>query len=58
VRAEGPRRWLRFRRTEATAAELIAAVAAAYQLHDVRIEEPDIEDIVRRVYEYSALSRS
>jgi ABC-2 type transport system ATP-binding protein len=53
VRAEGPRRWLRFRRTETTAAELIAAVAADYQLYDVRIEEPEIEDIVRRVYEYS-----
>jgi ABC-2 type transport system ATP-binding protein len=52
VRAEGPRRWLRFRRTEITAAELIAAVAATYPLHDLRIEEPGIEDIVRRVYEY------
>jgi ABC-2 type transport system ATP-binding protein len=54
VRAEGPRRWLRFRGSDITAARLIASVALAYPLHDVRIEEPDIEDIVRRLYEYAS----
>jgi ABC-2 type transport system ATP-binding protein len=57
VRADGPRRWLRFRRTETTAAQLIGVVAARYAVHDVRIEEPEIEDIVRRVYEFG-LDRS
>jgi ABC-2 type transport system ATP-binding protein len=51
VRADGPRRWLQFNRLETTAAELIAAVAARYKLHDLTIEEPDIESIVRRIYE-------
>jgi ABC-2 type transport system ATP-binding protein len=51
VRADGPRRWLRFNRLETTAAELIAEVAARYRLHDLTIEEPDIESIVRRIYE-------
>jgi ABC-2 type transport system ATP-binding protein len=51
VRADGPRRWLRFSRTDTTAAELIAAVAARYRLHDLTIEEPDIETIVRMIYE-------
>jgi ABC-2 type transport system ATP-binding protein len=51
VRADGPRRWLRFNRLETTASELIAAVAARYRLHDLTIEEPDIETIVRRIYE-------
>ena len=50
VRAEGPRRWLQFNRLETTAAELIAEVAARYPLHDLTIEEPDIESIVRRIY--------
>ncbi|MCA1644145.1 MAG: ATP-binding cassette domain-containing protein [Chloroflexi bacterium] len=50
VRADGPRRWLQFNRLETTAAELIAEVAARYQLHDLTIEEPDIESIVRRIY--------
>jgi len=51
VRAEGPRRWLRFRRQEITAAELIAAVSARYRIRDLTIEEPEIESIVRRIYE-------
>ena len=53
VQADGPRRWIRFSRNEVTAAELIAEVAARYPLRDVRIEEPDIEDIIRHVYEYA-----
>ncbi len=51
VRADGPRRWLQFNRTETTAASLIAEVAARYRLHDLTIEEPEIETIVRRIYE-------
>jgi len=50
VRGDGPRRWLQFNRLETTAAELIAEVAARYPLHDLTIEEPDIESIVRRIY--------
>jgi ABC-2 type transport system ATP-binding protein len=51
VRADGPRRWLQFNRLNTTAAELIADVAARYPLRDLTIEEPDIETIVRRIYE-------
>jgi ABC-2 type transport system ATP-binding protein len=51
VRADGPRRWLRFRRDEITAAQLIAAVSACYRVRDLTIEEPEIEGIVRRLYE-------
>ncbi len=51
VRADGPRRWLRFNRTETTASELIAAVAARYRLRDLTIEEPEIETIIRLLYE-------
>jgi ABC-2 type transport system ATP-binding protein len=51
VRADGPRRWLRFRREEITAAQLIAAVSARYRIRDLTIEEPEIEGIVRRIYE-------
>jgi ABC-2 type transport system ATP-binding protein len=52
IRADGPRRWLQFNRLEVTAADLIAEVAARYRLHDLTIEEPDIETIVRRIYEH------
>lgn len=51
VRADGPRRWLRFRRDDTTAAALINAVTARYPVRDLTIEEPAIEGIVRRIYE-------
>jgi ABC-2 type transport system ATP-binding protein len=51
VKSDGPRQWLRFDRERVNPAELIAAVAAAHEVRDVAIEEPDIEDIVRRIYE-------
>src|SRR5204862_4115065 len=51
VRADGPRRWLRFNRADTTAADLIAAVAARYRVVDLTIEEPAIEQIIRRIYE-------
>jgi ABC-2 type transport system ATP-binding protein len=50
VRVEGPRQWLRFRRGDTSAAQLTAAVAARARLVDLAIEEPDIEDVVRRIY--------
>jgi ABC-2 type transport system ATP-binding protein len=51
TRIDGPRQWLRFRRTETTAAQVVSAVAASARLRDLTIEEPAIEDIVRRIYE-------
>jgi ABC-2 type transport system ATP-binding protein len=50
VRVEGPRQWLRFRRDEVSAAQLTAAVAEQAALVDLAIDEPDIEDVVRRIY--------
>jgi ABC-2 type transport system ATP-binding protein len=46
-RVEGPRQWLRFR---GSAAELTARVAAEAPLVDLQLQEPDIEEIVRRIY--------
>ncbi|HEX3805933.1 MAG TPA: ATP-binding cassette domain-containing protein, partial [Gaiellaceae bacterium] len=46
-RIDGPRQWLRFR---GSAAELTARVAGAARLVDLQIQEPDIEEIVRRIY--------
>jgi ABC-2 type transport system ATP-binding protein len=47
-KVDGPRQWLRFR---GPAAELTARVAASARLVDLQIAEPDIEEIVRRIYE-------
>lgn len=51
VGSDGPRYRLRFDRERVN--------AAAHEVRDVAIEEPDIEDIVRRIYEgEAALTRS
>jgi ABC-2 type transport system ATP-binding protein len=46
-RVDGPRQWLRFR---GSAADLTGRVAASARLVDLQIAEPDIEEIVRRIY--------
>jgi ABC-2 type transport system ATP-binding protein len=46
-KVDGPRQWLRFR---GPAADLTARVAAAARLVDLQLTEPDIEEIVRRIY--------
>jgi ABC-2 type transport system ATP-binding protein len=51
VRVEGSRQWLSFRRDEVSAARVTAAVAERARLVDLALEEPDIEDVVRRIYE-------
>jgi ABC-2 type transport system ATP-binding protein len=51
VRREGPRAWLRFDRQVTTAAALIAEVAARYHIRDLTVEEPEIEGIIRGIYE-------
>jgi ABC-2 type transport system ATP-binding protein len=50
ARAEGRRRWLEFARDELSAAELVGRVLAGHEVADLTLEEPDIEDIVRRIY--------
>jgi ABC-2 type transport system ATP-binding protein len=50
VELHGMRHHLVFRRAETTAAALIAAVAARAAVHDVTVAEPEIDDVVRRLY--------
>jgi len=49
LRVEGPRQWLAFP-ADARAAPIVAAVAAAYDVADLSIQEPDIEDVIRELY--------
>ena len=48
-KVEGPRQWLSFPADE-SAAPIVAAVAAAYDVADLSIHEPDIEDVIRDLY--------
>ncbi|WP_405561243.1 ATP-binding cassette domain-containing protein [Streptomyces sp. NBC_01180] len=49
VRVEGPRQWLAFP-ASASAAPLVAAVAAEYPLVDLAVREPDIEAVIAKMY--------
>ena len=51
TRTEGDRSWLRFDGTRLTAADLTIAVVARSRVRDLTVEEPDIEEIIRRIYE-------
>ncbi len=48
-RVDGPRQWLSFP-ADASAAPVVAAVAARYDVADLSISEPDIEDVIRQIY--------
>jgi ABC-2 type transport system ATP-binding protein len=50
IRVEGPRQWIAFERARTNAAQLAAAVATRASLRDLTVEEPEIDDIVRRIY--------
>jgi len=58
VRTDGPRQWIKFRSTQTTAAALVSAVSEQAQLVDLSIEEPSIEEVVRRVYTGEAVPAS
>ncbi|MCQ4042439.1 ATP-binding cassette domain-containing protein [Streptantibioticus rubrisoli] len=49
VRTEGPRQWLAFP-AAASAAPLVAELAARYPLVDLSVREPAIEDVIARMY--------
>jgi ABC-2 type transport system ATP-binding protein len=57
VRVDGPRQWLSFHRDRLSAPALIDAVNQRARLLDLRIEEPPIEDVVRRIYQGSQPGR-
>jgi ABC-2 type transport system ATP-binding protein len=51
TRIDGPRQWLRFRRDDVTASELLTRVTAQAEVRDISVEEPDIESIVKAIYQ-------
>ncbi|MEU0158074.1 ATP-binding cassette domain-containing protein [Streptomyces sp. NPDC006261] len=53
VKVEGPRQWLAFP-ASASAAPLVARIAAEYPLMDLSVREPDIEAVIARMYEAAA----
>lgn len=55
IRTEAPRIWLSFGKDSLPAHELIAWLGARHRLRDVTFQEPEIEDVIRRIYEEDLL---
>jgi ABC-2 type transport system ATP-binding protein len=53
---EPPRLSLAFTRDSLPGHELVAWLGARYRLRDVTFEEPEIEDVIRRIYEEGLLT--
>lgn len=51
IEVAGPRQWLRFDRQEISASEVVTEIVARTTIRDVAIEEPEIEDMVRNLYQ-------
>jgi ABC-2 type transport system ATP-binding protein len=51
TKVDGPRQWLRFDRAVVTASDLLTRVTAQVEVRDLSVEEPDIESIVREIYQ-------
>ncbi|MCD4525809.1 ATP-binding cassette domain-containing protein [Nocardioides sp. cx-173] len=56
-RVEGPRQWLSFP-ADTSAAPIVAALASSYDVADLSIQEPDIEDVIRELYSRPRPARS
>ena len=53
IEREGQRVRFRFDRRQVSASELIIELAGKYRVSDISVEEPEIEEIVRKIYERS-----
>jgi len=58
IKQDGRRTWLTFNRDEISASDLIMKIAREYPIRDVAIEETDIEEVVRGIYEHGIQNAS
>jgi ABC-2 type transport system ATP-binding protein len=57
LREEGPRIWLSYNREQLTASTVMMKIATAHTIRDLTVEEPEIESIVREIYETGIAGR-
>jgi ABC-2 type transport system ATP-binding protein len=55
AQVEKPRLWLSFKRDAIPAHDLVTWLGTRYRLRDVTFQEPEIEDVIRRIYEENLL---
>jgi ABC-2 type transport system ATP-binding protein len=51
VRSEGRKKWFAFNRLATSPSQLIAFISSCYPILDLTVEEPEIESIVRTIYQ-------
>ena len=51
IRREGNRIWMAFDRDTISASDVITRLTAQYEIQDLTISEPEIEEIVRQIYQ-------
>lgn len=50
-REEGPRKWIIFKKDEISVAEAVTYLTKNFRIMDLNVKEPDIEEVVREIYE-------
>jgi ABC-2 type transport system ATP-binding protein len=50
IKSEGRRKWFQFHRLQTTPSALITSIAAQHNIIDLEVVEPEIEDMVRNIY--------
>lgn len=53
-RSEGRKKWFAFNRFETNASSLIASASTRYPVADLTVTEPEIEDVIRLIYQDQA----
>jgi ABC-2 type transport system ATP-binding protein len=51
IKEEGPRKWIVFKKQDIGIAEAVTLITRKYNITDLNLKEPDIEEIVRTTYE-------
>jgi ABC-2 type transport system ATP-binding protein len=51
IQQAGNRKWLQFNRDEMSAAQLISRISENYEIKDLSIQDPEIEVMIRHIYE-------
>ena len=51
IKQEGNRKWLQFNRDVMSASQSISRVSENYEIKDLSIQDPEIEVMIRNIYE-------
>lgn len=58
LKEEGPRKYITFNKNDISVGEAISLLTRNYEISDFNVKEPDIEDIVRNIYENDEVLKS